>query len=371
MDEPRPKRIFQISASLERHLGGPVAVVSEVRSHLNAKYGSQLIVFGSKNLEIDGLRVPALLNNRYGIPKWFLKKSLVRDIRKADFTLIHGYYLFSTLLIISIAKKSRIAIMPHGSLEEYQQGFSRYRKWIFDQLIKNRLGKRKLHFFVASKPEALCVGQRFPSSEVRIVGLGIPIAKYEAISGRELHSPITLLSFSRIARKKRIDLSIRAVKILRDKGVNVRLEICGQGEKSLLIELQTIVSELGIDAFVKFRGHVDPSTFKEVFQQSDILVLPSENENFAVAVAEALAHDIPTVVSQYVAMHEFVLRNRTGVVLQTLTLDELVASVVNVIENYEEYVRNTNTCKFELDWNYVFPNWISGIEEIMGAPLEY
>jgi glycosyltransferase involved in cell wall biosynthesis len=370
MDESLPKRIIQISPSLERRLGGPVAVVSELQSHLRAKYGSQLIVFGSNNLEIDVLRIPTLFNNRYGVPKWFLKKSLVRNIRNADFILIHGYYLFSTLMIISIAKNSRIAVMPHGSLEEYQQGFSRYRKWIFDQFIKNRLGKRKLHFFVASKPEALCVGRRFPSSEARIVGLGIPIANYESISGRELHSPITLLSFSRIARKKRIDLSIRAVKILRDKGVNVRLEICGQGEKSLLIELQSIASELGIEAFVKFRGHVDPSTFKEVFQKSDILVLPSENENFAVAVAEALAHDIPTVVSKYVALHEFVLRNRTGVVLQTLTLDELVASIVNVIENYEKYVKNANTYKFELDWNYVFPNWISEIDEIIGAPLE-
>lgn len=370
MVERRLKSFLQISASLESRLGGPVAVVSGVQSHLKAEYNSRLIVIGSNDSEIDAIRIPSLLNNRYGIPNWFLKRSIVREIQQADFILIHGYYLFSTLLIVSIAQKSRVVIMPHGSLEEYQQGVSRYRKWIFDQLIKNRLGRRKLHFFVASKPEAKCISQRFPDSKVSIVGLGIPIESYRSISARELHSPINLLSFSRIARKKRIDLSIRAVKILRDKGINVRLEICGQGEKSLLIELQNIVSELGIEAFVKFRGHVDPSSFREVFQQSDILLLPSENENFAVAVAEALAHDVPTVVSKYVAMHEFVLRNRTGIVLQTLTLEELVASVVNVIENYEQYVRNTSICKFELGWNNVFPNWISEIEETMSAQLE-
>jgi glycosyltransferase involved in cell wall biosynthesis len=354
--------IIQISASLDRRLGGPATVVSDTFPFINEKYGSELIVFGPNSLIKDALQVSTLFNNRYGFPKKTLKKRISEKLKNADLVLIHGFYLFSTLLAVSIAKNSKIMILPHGSLEEYQQKTGRFRKAVFDWLLIKKLGKRNLNFMVASDSEAHNINRRFPKAEVITVGLGISIFQRALEESNKLHSPISLLSFSRIANKKRIDLSIRAVKSLREKGLDFKLEIYGDGESDLKSKLKTLVSELELTEFVKFNGYVQASNFNEVFKNTDIFLLPSENENFAVAVAESIAFGKPVVVSKFVAMHDFVDKHNTGLTINSLEVDELVTAIEEISNNFASYQKNCVSSASLLDWDVVIKRWFDAIE---------
>lgn len=355
-------RIVQISSSLDRRLGGPATVVSESYSYINKEYGSKLIVFGTNDLITDATQVPTLFNNRYGIPKRLIDKKIIDDLKESDLILIHGFYLFSTLLVVSMTKKSRIMIMPHGSLEEYQQKTGKLRKMVFDWLILKRLGKRKLIFMVASESEAICINRRFPASCIESVGLGIPIFKREFGENEKIHSPISLLSFSRIANKKRLDLSIKAVKSLRDKGLDFKLEIYGEGEIKLVSKLKKLVSELAMSDFVNFNGHVPTSNFGEVFKNADIFLLPSENENFAVAVAESIAFGKPVVVSKFVAMHAFVDQHSAGLTINSLDIEDLVLAIEEIANNYSNYQKNCISSAPLLSWDTVIKRWFYVIE---------
>jgi glycosyltransferase involved in cell wall biosynthesis len=354
--------IIQISSSLDRRLGGPATVVSDTFTFINKEYGSELIVFGSNNLVKNAFQVSTLFNNRYGFPKSTLKKRISEKLKNADLVLIHGFYLFSTLLAVSIAKKSRIMILPHGSLEEYQQNTGRFRKKVFDWLIIKKLGKRNLIFMVTSNSEALSVNRRFPKSKILNVGLGITLFQREFVESNNLDSQISLLSFSRIATKKRIDLSIRAVKSLREKGLNYRLEIYGDGEAVLVSKLKALASDLDISEFVKFHGYVQASNFGEVFKNIDIFLLPSENENFAVAVAESIAFGKPVVVSKFVAMHEFVDQHNAGLTINSLEVDELVTAIEIISKNFSSYQKNCISSAPLLAWDLVIKRWFEAIE---------
>ncbi len=46
---------------------------------------------------------------------------------------------------------------------------------------------------------------------------------------------------------------------------------------------------------------------------ADVFVLPSRDENFGMAVVEAMAHSVPTVVTRGVAAHEYVDASGGGV----------------------------------------------------------
>jgi glycosyltransferase involved in cell wall biosynthesis len=166
-----------------------------------------------------------------------------------------------------------------------------------------------------------------------------------------------LLSFSRIAEKKRIDLSIEAVRALREEGVDVRLTIAGVGSHELVEELRDLVKHYKLDSVVDFIGFVDGDDKNKIFVDSDIFLLPSENENFAVAVAESIARQVPVVVSNRVAMHRFVESHRTGIVIERLDEKSLVKAIKEVISSYHIYWQGCHNSRHLLLWGNVFEEW--------------
>ena len=154
-------RLVQITANLESRLGGPVQVVVSINPYLNLEYENKLFVFGNCDIaNLDCASLPTIRNNRYGLIKNWIPTHLRSQIMTADLFLIHGFYLFSTLLVLAIANRRSIFIMPHGSLELYQRNNSRLKKIVFDLIFKffNRI--RDVKFFVASIEEVKSVEKR-------------------------------------------------------------------------------------------------------------------------------------------------------------------------------------------------------------------
>ena len=83
-----------------------------------------------------------------------------------------------------------------------------------------------------------------------------------------------------------------------DPARSVTLSICGTGDESYAASLRQLASTLGLDARVRFEGHVDGKAKEAQFAAADALVLPSHTENFGLVVAEALAHGVPVIASK-------------------------------------------------------------------------
>ena len=109
-----------------------------------------------------------------------------------------------------------------------------------------------------------------------------------------------LLSMSRIAPKKRIDLMIDAVAELQRRGLSSRLVISGEGDERLEDELRQRAERLGVSADVEFTGMVAGDAKEAVYAGAQILLAPSDDENFGISVAEALARGIPCITSDAV-----------------------------------------------------------------------
>lgn len=362
--DSREINLVQVTCSLDHHLGGPTSVVLATSEFLSSTFNCTTIVLGSNKLLKQAIKIPTLLNNRFGIPSKIPNLATIRKIKEADVLLLHGFYLFSTLVVLAINSEAKIVVMPHGSLEKYQQSKSKIRKFIFERCANLLLHQRKLHFFVASPSEAEPISHKFKDTHIYIVGLGITVNQSFQFQ-KKLGDQISLLSFSRIARKKRIDLIIRATKELIDLGYNCKLDIYGDGNPSLIRELDHLINELGVGQKVKFWGHVEGEQASDAFINGSIFVLPSENENFAIAVAEAISYGVPTVVSKFVAMQEFTELHKTGVVIANLEVKELTAAITTVINDYGKFARNAYDSRSLLSWANVLLNWKMGILDIV------
>jgi glycosyltransferase involved in cell wall biosynthesis len=360
------RTLLQISATLDKRLGGPTSVVWELNTYLTKYFEHLVFVFGKSEFASDNIiTIPTLKDNRFGFFAFPIRKELRIKIATADILLIHGYYLFSSLYSVAFSKTDTIFLMPHGSLEGYQEKRGKFRKRLFRLAMKIALQNRDIRFLVGSDAEVKSILAIFPRSQIDTTRLGIAeTIAYGKNVLNDKHKPVRLLCFSRISKKKRIDLCIRALAELNKDEIRFRLTIVGTGDPILVEELKALCKKMNLDDQVEFRGHVaGEMKIRGVFEESDIFLLPSENENFAIAVSESIGFSVPVIVSKFVAMHDFVDEYSTGLTLENLSVSDLVDAILKVESGYISFRENCENFRGLLSWSNTSKNWLKVLLE--------
>lgn len=216
--------------------------------------------------------------------------------------MIHGYYLWWGPLLAAYLNLCRVAfvITPHGSLAPHQQSESVAKKKVFEFMTANAYRSRARGFVTGSQNEADNLALMYPDVSVFVGGVGTALPGVHK-NGEKLGSPITLLTLSRIAEVKRLDLCLRALYELTRRGHSAQLVIAGDGDSKLKARLLDLARELGVDTIVFWPGHVEGKAKEKLFLEADIFLMPSSGENFGIGLAEATAFGLPSVTSAAVA----------------------------------------------------------------------
>lgn len=112
-----------------------------------------------------------------------------------------------------------------------------------------------------------------------------------------------LLSIGSITREKGHHLSIKVLKLLKEKGVQVKLIVAGEGP--LLPHLKKMVNSSSLNDLVIFKGYIPNKDTPNYYNASDILLFPSlRYEGLPFTILESLscgkpiiAHDIGSIRS--------------------------------------------------------------------------
>ena len=150
------------------------------------------------------------------------------------------------------------------------------------------------------------------------------------------NNKFTFVSTASLIHRKGFDLLIKAlsnITIPRDKW---KLNIVGWGsEKDNLLQLIKI-NNLSDNVFLL--GKMDKLQIAEELRKSDVFVLPSRNENFSVAVLEALSMGLPVVASDVGGIKEC-LSDENGIIVPAENIDELKKALVYIYDNYNKFDR--------------------------------
>jgi len=358
-----PKVLLQITSSLESSLGGPTFLVQSSSKFMKKFFSSnKVLIFGKLDVELDCeyIVMPTWRNNRYGLPASIKLREIRKSIQQSNFVLVHGFYLFSTLITVCLSNSHTIFIMPHGSMEPYQEKFRKFRKIFFRLLFRVLCFRKRIIFMVASSREIIGVQKLFPTKDVQLAGYGISFPSKE-INFRNVPEKANFVigSLSRLHTIKRIDLAIKCMPNLVSQGLGPRLRIAGEGNPNLLTKLKLLAISLGVESRVDFIGEVWQESKEQFFNEIDVLILLSDNENFAIVVGEAVIRGIPVVVRSTVAMSDFVAEWDLGVVVVSDEIRDISAAVTNVIGNYSYYSANCFIHRQRLGWDQVGSAWNS------------
>jgi glycosyltransferase involved in cell wall biosynthesis len=130
----------------------------------------------------------------------------------------------------------------------------------------------------------------------------------------ELRGKRLLLFLSRIQEKKGCDLLIEAYANVAGLNPNLHLVMAGPDQTGWMATLQAQAGRLGIAKRVSWPGMLQGAMKWGAFYASEAFVLPSHQENFGIAVAEALGCGLPVLISDKVNIWREIKADGAGIV---------------------------------------------------------
>lgn len=105
-----------------------------------------------------------------------------------------------------------------------------------------------------------------------------------------------VVTVGRLVPRKRIDLLLEALALLRTDGRTLPLTIVGDGPERSRLERRA--AELGIAGQVRFAGEVHPPAIPAAIGDADVFAFPALGEGFGLVAAEALLCGVPVVAAR-------------------------------------------------------------------------
>jgi glycosyltransferase involved in cell wall biosynthesis len=143
--------------------------------------------------------------------------------------------------------------------------------------------------------------------QLRVIQNGIDVENF--VRGQRGTAMLTLGFIGHLGKHKGLEILLHALSLM--DASKVRLLVVGTGEEAK--HLQTFCHERGLAPYVSFRGHVDNRRIAAIYNQIDVLIVPSIwPENSPVTITEAMASGIPVIASDVGGIGELVEDGVTG-----------------------------------------------------------
>lgn len=161
--------------------------------------------------------------------------------------------------------------------------------------------------------DSLCRAVPALKDRARLVYNGVP-APPDVIAPAAFGSPTRLVSVGRLSRRKGGDVALAATALLRRRGYDVHLELCGSPAPdavSFANELHRRAAEPDLDGAVTFSGYSSPVW--PALARADLFVAPARAEPFGNAVVEAQLAERCVVASAVEGHLETITHGGTGI----------------------------------------------------------
>lgn len=332
-------RILRVIGSMNPVIGGPCQGIRNSITEL-AKSGvyNEVVSLddpGEEFLGQDSFIIHALgPNARPWAYSAKLAPWLTENLPRFDVVIVHGLWLYHSYAVWKAIRKInekldggrpkiRFFIMPHGMLDPWFQDaagrrLKAIRNWLYWKAIEHRVVNEADGLLFTCETELLLARKPFspykPKLEIN-VSYGIQAPPDYQDSMREaflakcpdVHNQPYLLFLSRIHYKKGVDMLINAYALLAMERSTLsnslpKLVIAGPGLETEYGQkmVALVASNAQLKGQVFFTGMLTDDAKWGALYGCEAFVLPSHQENFGIAVAEALACGKPVLISNQV-----------------------------------------------------------------------
>ena len=328
----RPLRLLNLIRSLDPEAGGPVEGLRQSVAATRALGHEEevLTLDDASQPWVRGFAAPTHAmgpaRGNFGYTPLLLPW-LRRHAGSYDALVVHGLWQYHGM----VARRALLGgavpyfVYPHGMLDPwFKQAYpsKHAKKWLYWMATERCVLRDAAAVLFTTREESRLAPQTFPLLQARHEVLGYGLALDEAARQAEatdflqrfanLKGRRLLLFLGRLHPKKGCDLLIEAFAAVAQQDPRLHLVMAGPAPADLLAPLQSIVQSRGLADRVTFTGMLQGAEKWGALRAAEAFVLPSHQENFGVAAAEALAMGVPALLSTQVNIWREVVGDGAG-----------------------------------------------------------
>jgi glycosyltransferase involved in cell wall biosynthesis len=300
--------------------------------------------------------LPGVWKLSLGLSRW-----LRSNVSRFDVVHVHALFCHATMAGCRTARDYRVpyVLSPHGSADPWSLNRRSWKKAPYFRFVEREHFIHAAAIHATAQAEADAVRQLGFGSRVRVIALGVEDCG--VAPRRADDATLRLLFLSRLHPKKGIPLLLDAVARARAEGTRVELAIAGDGPTAYKNELLARVDQLGLRGLVRFLGHVEGPLKREILAAADVSVLPSHQENFGIAVAEAMSAGLAVIVSDQVGVATDVRAAGAGLVVP-VDVPALASAITRLARDPDERrtmgLRASRFAQLHYSWDRVAKDFV-------------
>jgi glycosyltransferase involved in cell wall biosynthesis len=356
-------KILHVITSMNPKLGGVCQVLRNLNPYLIEKGIHVEIVSLDDEHDDFGIHDDFVIHKiGHGKTSYQYQPKLVQwlneNVSNFDYVIIHGLWQYPNFAIsqsIKLLKKQnkkvpKVIIMPHGMLDPYfQKAPERRWKALRNEIVwafieKKCINNADVIFFTCDEEMRLAATTFKGYKPVKTVNVGLGIqpppenkdsfkeALYNECS--KIKSKKYYLFLSRIDAKKGINLLINAYNELCDKNSNTPdLVIAGPLDTEYAEDMVRLASN---NHKIHFAGMLKDMAKWGAFYNCEAYLLPSHQENFGIAIVEAMACKKPVLITKNINIWSEIHEGGGGWIINLEEKEGLKNGLLEIINQSEE-----------------------------------
>jgi len=260
-----------------------------------------------------------------------------------DAVIVNGLWQYHSFAAWQVMRELRrpYVVFTHGMLDplfKRTYPLKHLKKWLYWPWAEYRVLRDAAAVLFTSEEERQLARQSFWLYRARevVVSYGTQLPPQDAASLREdflaahpeLRDKRVLLFLGRLHVKKGCDLLVEAFARVAAGEPRLHLLMAGPDQTSWVSQLKARAQALGVANRITWPGMLQGNAKWGAFYSSEVFMLPSHQENFGIAVAEAMGCGLSVLISDKVNIWREVHAARAGLVAedsQAGTLENLQA----------------------------------------------
>jgi len=220
--------------------------------------------------------------------------------------------------------------MPHGMLDPYSLSVNRWRKAFYLRTIESKtiFAAERLIYTTFEEQRLAATRLAFmPTGIVIPLGGDAPAESFASLAQSFLErfpgarGRQQLLFLGRLHPKKGLDRILTVLPAVVRAHPDVLLTIVGDGAPAFEARLKRVIATNDLENNVLMTGRLEGAQKWGAYASAKLFLLPSRQENFGIAIAEAMHMAIPVIISDRVNTWPYVKESGAGLVLDEIGIE--------------------------------------------------
>jgi glycosyltransferase involved in cell wall biosynthesis len=330
-------RILHMIGTLNPEAGGPSEVVRVLVEHAPEGYAAEVVTLddpragflGDARRWAGGVEVHATgpVGSTYGytgrLGPW-----LKANRGRFDGVMVHGMWQYCGLAVWrAMGGRVPYVVFAHGMLDPYfKRAFplKHWKKWMYWAPVEYRVLRDAHRVVFTCEAERVLAEESFWLQKWTpwVAPFGTVAAEGDTAAQREAFFAVCpevkgrrfLLFLGRIHPKKGCDLLMDAFVKIAARDAEIELVMAGPDAQGWRARLEQNAKAAGVAGRIHWPGMLRGDAKWGAFHAAEAFVLPSHQENFGIAVAEALACGRPVLLSDKVNIAAEIAQDGAGLV---------------------------------------------------------